>query len=385
MKIGLLGFVTDDANKGCEALTYSFIQLLSEIVEEPLEVVCYLPSGVNNASLQNYFSGIKISSKRIRIKDPRMTVLKEFQSCDYIFDITCGDGFSDIYFPKQVLYTTVIKALALIAGTPLILLPQTYGPFSNVIIEKFAMHVIKRSNRVYSRDEISSDYLNHKIRGKNVFTTTDLAFFLPYDSTKYSIISEKNFGINVSGLLWNGGFTNTNQFGLTVNYREYICEIIERLHLMGFTLHIIPHVVENLNDGIDGDVSACKELCARYPYLIMAPMFSNSIEAKSYISKMDIFTGARMHSTIAAISAGVPVIPFSYSRKFEGLYDSLDYQYMIHGKGDNTNAAIEQTIYFVNNIEMLQQKMVTSKSIINNYLQNFVVDLKNVLGVDGNE
>ena len=31
-----------------------------------------------------------------------------------------------------------------------------------------------------------------------------------------------NIGINVSGLLWNGGYTRNNQFGLKFNYKAYI-------------------------------------------------------------------------------------------------------------------------------------------------------------------
>ena len=32
-----------------------------------------------------------------------------------------------------------------------------------------------------------------------------------------------------------------------------------------------------------------------------------------------------MHATIGAISSGVATIPFSYSRKFEGLFGNLEY------------------------------------------------------------
>ena len=40
-----------------------------------------------------------------------------------------------------------------------------------------------------------------------------------------------------------------------------------------------------------------------------------------------------MHSTIAAFSSNVPVVPMSYSRKFEGLYnETLNYPYVINLK-----------------------------------------------------
>ena len=35
--------------------------------------------------------------------------------------------------------------------------------------------------------------------------------------------------------------------------------------------------------------------------------------------------GARMHACIAAFSAGVPVVPMAYSRKFAGLFGAMGY------------------------------------------------------------
>ena len=46
-----------------------------------------------------------------------------------------------------------------------------------------------------------------------------------------------------------------------------------------------------------------------------------------------------MHATIAAYSAGVPVVPVSYSRKFEGLYGGLNYPWLVPAKGMTTEQA----------------------------------------------
>jgi polysaccharide pyruvyl transferase WcaK-like protein len=73
----------------------------------------------------------------------------------------------------------------------------------------------------------------------------------------------------------------------------------------------------------------------------LAPKFSSPVEAKSYISNLDFFTGARMHATIAAFSSGVPVVPVAYSRKFSGLYGTLGYKNLVDGQSDTTQAAID--------------------------------------------
>lgn len=87
---------------------------------------------------------------------------------------------------------------------------------------------------------------------------------------------------------------------------------------------------------MDDDYSACVDLRSRHPGVILPEPFESASEAKSYISSLDFFSGARMHSTIGAISSGVPVVPVAYSRKFNGLYGTLGYPYLIDAKADLT-------------------------------------------------
>ena len=49
----------------------------------------------------------------------------------------------------------------------------------------------------------------------------------------------------------------------------------------------------------------------------------NAEQMKSIISKCHIFAGARTHSTIAALSSGVPTLSLGYSMKARGLNQDL--------------------------------------------------------------
>ena len=375
MKIGLLGFVVQDANKGCEALTYSFLHLIRKHASEPVSIHFFVPI-VPLDQLKKEFPEFEFTIGKIKLKDPKFRFVSLIRSCDFVCDVTCGDGFSDIYFPKNVFFTTLFKCIVEICGVPLYLLPQTYGPFKNKRLERFAKFAIKHSKGVYARDIKSTKYVE-KLAKVNVTNTTDLAFALPYND-EFDVDNEKiNIGINVSGLLWNGGFTEKNQFGLTVDYKDYINRLISVLKEdVNIRIHLIPHVIEKANDNIDGDVKVCRLLSEKYNVLC-APAFSTPIEAKSYISKMNVFIGARMHSTIAAFSANVPVIPFSYSRKFEGLYENLKYPFLIHGCSDTTELAFEHTIEWINKREQLQNRVNASMNQINTYLSIFESDLEN--------
>lgn len=371
LKIGLLGFDVCDANKGCEALTYSFLHILKSMLNEPVEIRFFIPTAPLN-HLQERFPEFSFSIGKLKIKDPKLKFISDIRSCDLVCDITCGDGFSDIYFPKNVFYTTLFKIIVERCGRPLFLLPQTYGPFKDKRLEKLAKSAINGSKVIYSRDAQSADYVM-KLCGKRIMNVTDLAFALPYDPITLDR-TKTHIGINVSGLLWNGGFTCQNQFGLACNYREFITSLIRKYcDDIRYQVHLIPHVIETEKDSIDGDVKICNELAIQYN-AIAAPAFSTPIEAKNYISAMDVFIGARMHSTIAAYSSGVPVIPFSYSRKFEGLYENLDYPYLVHGREDDTETAIQKATDWIANADKLKCKIDESMKKIDMYIESFSSD-----------
>lgn len=51
------------------------------------------------------------------------------------------------------------------------------------------------------------------------------------------------------------------------------------------------------------------------------PQFYSAPELKWIISRLDWFAGARMHSTIAGISSGVPTMGLAYSDKAYGVFE----------------------------------------------------------------
>ena len=103
------------------------------------------------------------------------------------------------------------------------------------------------------------------------------------------------------------------------------------------------------------------------------------MQAKKYISEMDVFVGARMHATIGAFSSVVVTIPFSYSVKFEGLFESVDYQYIIHGKTMDLEEALTTTIKYIEKCEELSEKQQYSMKIVNKKLNDFYKKMEMIL------
>ena len=377
MKIALLGFGFCSSNKGCEALSYAFINMLNEFNIDDLEVYVYSYSTLGD--FPNKYNNIKFVERKLKLKDPNYLFgLKgEFKAMDCIFDITYGDGFSDIYGKKWNIITNLLKEIAIKSKTQFILLPQTYGPYKSKLLKKWALHIIKNSDLAFARDSLSANEINAKL-GEKVITATDLAFALPYDKNKYSFEDGKfKIGLNVSSLLWDGG----HNIKLATDYKEYCRRIISKYAGLGnVRLYLIPHVIDEENySSLENDSRICKILHSEFPDTILAPDFGDPIEAKSYISHMDVFIGARMHSTIGAISSGVATIPFSYSKKFEGLFGDLNYPYLISARNQNTDDSVTLTNRYIKDKQELDKAVVNSMKTIEVKLEVVKSKIKNYL------
>ncbi len=358
MKIGILGFDFESPNKGCEALTYSFINMLLECFDTDLKIVNYSYGGLG--SFPKKYPMINFTIRRPKIKNPMdwKRIKKEMSELDVIFDVTFGDGFSDIYGRMWNFTTDMLKQLAIDSGTPLILLPQTYGPYNNHILRMWAEKIIKKSYFAYSRDTASAKEMNAKCNGK-IKVITDMAFALPYDKSVFKVDrARKNVGINISALLWDSEYAKSNKFGLKVDYRTYIDELIRKLlETDEYVIHLIPHVIaKNDYNSAENDLRPCEEVKKEFAgndNIVSAPVFETPIEAKSYIANMDVFVGARMHATIGAVSASVATIPFAYSKKFKTMFGNLNYRYVIEAREMDTQAALDKTIEYIGEYRML--------------------------------
>ena len=369
IKVGIFGAPINNMNLGCQALTYSLVSLL-EKASNKLGVQFYYyifewsPNKTDNqifcdrlqlnldklssVQLGNYHDILRKLKHWARNKKMETVI----QSCDFVIDLTEGDSFTDIYGNDRFNTLTIFKKLVEIT-TPLILGSQTYGPFKERANEKQAAEVIKKAVAVYSRDRISGDYVK-KISGVDPILTCDLAFRLPYKSrSSEKTGSAKRIGFNVSGLLVSDKKENTTiEFILKTNYDEFIKQILNYLAAHQYEVHLIGHVA--------ADYTVNKMLKKKYPSVILAPEFDNPMDAKSYISSMDLFIGSRMHATIAALTSNTPVVPVAYSRKFTGLFENVDYPYVVDLQTEDTNEAVQAVIDRIENYD--ETKIATEKS-----------------------
>ena len=405
-KIGVLGAAmrsprTVGGNLGCLALGYSFFEIMNMIAKQSdmhIQVIAIRAITIKGFIRQivkkligrkdivsEYYSSLydnlEFTTGFVLLVGGRRFLFPSVKRCSCVFDFTAGDSFTDIYGQERFYDRTGLKKKIIDSGIPLILGSQTVGPFKDADVQKYAVEVIERCKAVFVRDGQSKQYVEQISQAKPILTT-DVAFFLPYNKSE-NRDGKKKAGFNPSGLLWEGGYTGDNQFGLTVDYQKYCKTIIEYLTSKGYEVHLILHAYSpKIRTGLyhaDNDKLAVDALHEAFPETIVSPYFTTPMEAKSYISGMDLFIGARMHATIAAISAGIPVIPFSYSRKFEGLFSSLEYPYIVEGTKWETEEAIKKTKEWLDQLGEIGKKIVICSKVIMQKKEEMINRYKNVI------
>lgn len=303
---------------------------------------------------------------------------KALANLDCILDIGAGDSFADIYTAKRFGFMWLSKALAGLRKIPLLLSPQTIGPFTRQPYKALASWAMQRAEAVVARDPQSLAAIRELAPTARAIQAVDVAFRLPFVTSQRTPGGPLEVGVNVSGLLYNGGYAGGNAFGLQVDYAELMRRFIGEMCVRPDTrVHLICHVNSDVLPR-DDDGRVADQLAAEFP-VVRAPNFESPSAAKSYISGLDFLVAGRMHACIAAFSAGVPVVPIAYSRKFAGLFEGiLNYPYSVPVTGRSTDDALAYLIRCVDDRASLSAAIQAGMPIVDSAMEAYDAELRRV-------
>ncbi len=366
--ICLFGGSLDVSNMGCRALTSSVVNLLKKARPDihitlmhgsrtggtrsvrsisgstEVEVVNYRLSP--RARLREHLFLIIFLALMVRylpIQRLRLWIcrfipwLECLEKADIVTDICAGDSFSDIYGLKRYFFNLSPAFTAILMQKPLVLLPQTFGPFKSRLARMMARFVFEHSCRIYCRDRLSLEevkkILGEKADSLSLRLCPDVAFSLdPLPHEQIQVIPplpENNcrvIGINVSGLLVMGGYTRDNMFGIKGSYPQIITQLIRTIfartdaHIL-----LVPH---GSIGSEESDIGPCRSFFdllsdeSQGRLHLVTGNFDHH-EIKSMIGQCSFFIGSRLHACIAALSQGIPTIGIAYSRKFKGVFETV--------------------------------------------------------------
>lgn len=209
------------------------------------------------------------------------------------------------------------------------------------------------------RDQTSLEYLRDLGVAQSAFLMADPAFGMlaePWPVEQH--LPEEN-GRALVGL---------NYSPLAASLREGIEGGIEFVHSVaqglldrGFGVLLVPHCFPPACPHLDDDMTvlapAYERLSSASRRLGILPAGISSPQVKHAVSMCEVFVGARMHSTIAAWSLGIPVLTLSYSGKSRRLNDE------IYGHQDYLVAVAQvSALEVVSKVELMADNLVSARA-----------------------
>lgn len=296
----------------------------------------------NNIGLLLLIAGILrcIPGKRVRqfIGD-KFPMLGTMMSARMSCGISGGDSFSDIYGLKRFFYVALPMIVAQQTRVPFVLLPQTFGPFRSRISRLIAWRIVRNSKLVFTRDTDGPrrllDVFGRDGKMPIPRFCPDVAFAVQPDPVSRRLLpsgfrpslgSKPVVGLNVSGLLYMGGYRHRNMFGLRDDYRDLVVRISREIVRGGGRLVLIPHVGGGFEHA-ESDATSSRTILERLrseglKNVELLTGIEDHRKLKYVIGMCHFFIGSRMHSCIAALSQAVPTIGLAYSDKFHGVFES---------------------------------------------------------------
>lgn len=260
---------------------------------------------------------------------------------DCVLDIGAGDSFTDIYGAKRFGYLWLTKMMAHARRKPVIMSPQTVGPFENPFFRAMARMAMSPCKAIITRDRESFNLARSMVPATKCVQGADVAFTMPYEDRSAERGGPRiRVGVNVSGLLVHEAESYRNRFGLQLDYAEFSRKLIAALLAMpDVEVHLVPHATA-ARPNYDDDGRLADRLAADFPGVIRVPDFDSPIDVKSYISSLDFLVAGRLHACIAAYSTRTPVVPVAYSRKFRGVFGLVDYDRIVPVTGLDADEAV---------------------------------------------
>ena len=332
-----------DNNRGTAALGYGSFYFLKEngFLRDKDVVVTFgyynnffKSSNTTVKESEVEFEGFKIKNLRIPVLKLEKKLLDKFgivlpftrfgkiiRNLRWVAAINGGHGFSDLYSTETFISRLHETNIAMKCNIPIIILPQTIGPFKEESNRVIANRILQYATRIYVRDDKFIKELNSM--GLKYEMTKDLSAYMKPQPIDIDI--EPNaVGLNVSGLAYSNTFrTLSGQFA---SYPYLINAIIRYFQSQNVPIYLIPHSYNyNHPEESNDDLVAIRDLYAKLEdttnvHVVDRDMISPQV--KYVISQMSFFIGTRMQAIFAAIYTKVPLFGLAYSYKFQGAFEA---------------------------------------------------------------
>ncbi len=254
--------------------------------------------------------------------DPREPLRDWLGAFDFAVDTRAGDSFADLYGLRRLTTQSMLARLTRGAGTPVVLGPQTIGPFTGRRARALGRLSMRDARVVMARDSVSAAYAASLGRPVDVLST-DVVFAL----ARPEAARTRDVVLNISGLLW-----APNPHVDHEHYRRTVRAVADGLLAAGRRLTLLAHVLDS--PVADNDVPAVHEFAGLLDQDVEVVVPAGLDDVRDVVASARLVLGSRMHACLNALSSGTPAISLAYSRKFAPLLGDLGWAHSVDLRSD---------------------------------------------------
>jgi polysaccharide pyruvyl transferase WcaK-like protein len=235
---------------------------------------------------------------------------------------------------------------------------------------------------IFARESVTIEYLKSIEVTGNVYPVADPALLM--DPVKQEGIDDEMtvekgaIGINLSPLM-----AKYVSGGDIDHWTKISASIIQKIaKTTGAPIYLIPHVTETDSNDYIFMQRALSQIHEKTEKIILVPPIYNAAEIKWIIGRMALFAGARTHSTIAALSSGIPTLSFAYSIKAQGINRDIfgHTDYCINPMNLDAKVACDHITSMLDREALIRRELNERIPVIKRSACNAGMVLKKILG-----
>ncbi|MFC0445711.1 polysaccharide pyruvyl transferase family protein [Pseudidiomarina halophila] len=227
-----------------------------------------------------------------------------------------GYAYGDPFPPRAIRNKLALELESLKqAGTPIILMPQAFGPFKKDSVRSAFLPILEQADIIFARDEQSLNYLNDIAK---VTTRVERA---PDFTSLVTADEYPHFKPGPKSLCLIPNLKMLQHTKLAENYLDFFRALLCKAKKSGYEPFLLVHEEAE-------DKPVCDKLLENlkdYEFPVIIP--ATAKECKWVIGRSRLVVSSRYHGLISALSQATPVFATSWSHKYQALlndYDSSD-------------------------------------------------------------
>lgn len=243
-------------------------------------------------------------------------------------------------------------------GKKVIVLPQAFGSFNDVDLQKEMRKLIAYADLIFARDTYSYNYLTELTsHNTNVFRKPDFTNLLEGITPAYFKNRKKHIGI-----IPNYKMIETNVFNSESEYISLLVQLVSHIRGNNYTPYFLNHegnkdlgLIHKTNASLESKVEVIDE--------------SNALFIKGIINESSGVITSRFHGLVSALSQSTPCLCIGWSHKYNALLEEYNYMEGLITMDDLVNGNLNSKINLITEresrikiIDTLNKSALTQKN-----------------------